>query len=253
MKRLTALLGAGALLVTLIGLGAPVAQAKCGDSPKPKVDWSKCDKERLNLREQDLSGAVFLRTDLSASDLMEANLSGATLKKANLARARLKAANLQGADLSQAQGDRTNFQEAILKGADLTKSELPRANLTEANLINANLSKSELGRAKMNEAKLDGAKIQYAYLARAVLHDASLKGTDFTGSYLFLMQIQGVDLSQAIGWRSPAGTRTPSCRTACNGPRPGPVATAIEPGAAKPKGLNGCHRDSPLGPRGIAK
>ena len=62
MKRLTAMLGAGALLVALIGLGAPVAQAKCGDSPKPKVDWSKCDKERLNLREQDLSGAIFLRT-----------------------------------------------------------------------------------------------------------------------------------------------------------------------------------------------
>ena len=89
MKRLTTLLGAGALLVALIGLGAPAAQAKCGDSPKPKVDWSKCDKERLNLRGQDLSGAHFERTDLSASDLMEANLSGAILKKADLARSRL--------------------------------------------------------------------------------------------------------------------------------------------------------------------
>ena len=82
-------------------LEAAPALAKCTDRPAPGVDWTRCDKERLILREADLSGAILERTDLSESDMTGAKLTGARMAQANLARTRLHGADLSGADRLQ--------------------------------------------------------------------------------------------------------------------------------------------------------
>jgi uncharacterized protein YjbI with pentapeptide repeats len=156
MKTRNVLLRLG-LLLLVFALETPTALANCRDHPKPGVDWSKCEKERLILRGTDLSGAILKRTDLSKSDMAGANLTGAVLVQANLAAARLRGANLEGADMTKAQGDRTDFEAANLAGVNLSKAELPRANLTRANLSGADLTKAELGRAVFKGANLDGA------------------------------------------------------------------------------------------------
>ncbi len=175
------------------------AQGGCSDRPGPGVDWTKCQKMRLVLRGEDLSGGRLERTNLSSSDLMEANLAGANLAESDLERTRLQEADLQGANLTKVQAGRANFKEANLAGANLTKAELPRANLTGANLARADLSKTEMGRAVLSKADLTGASLRFANIARADLTDANLEGVDFTGSYTYLTRVEGADLSQTLG------------------------------------------------------
>ena len=100
-------------------IGPAAAWAGCSDPPGAKVDWSKCQKNRLILRNADLSEARFHRTNLSASDLMEANLAGAWREGANRMRARLREANLSGADLVGARLVRAILRDANLDGARL--------------------------------------------------------------------------------------------------------------------------------------
>ncbi len=192
--------GAGLVLLALM-VAAPWsdARADCGSRPNPGVDWTLCQKMRLNLKGVDLSHAVFDRTNLGSTDLMEANLSGATLTGANLARARLKAADLQGADLTKAQAGRTNFAGANLTDAILSKAELPRSVFTGANLTDGDLSKAELGRAVMEDAKLIGTSFKYANISRVRFRGARMTGADLTGAYTLLAHFEDTDLSETVG------------------------------------------------------
>ncbi len=189
-----------AALGMLVGIlvNVPVL-ADCGDKPKPQVDWTKCTKMRLVLRNNDLSGAVLQRTNLSSTDLAGAKLQGAVLVEAILDRARLREADLTGSDLTKAQGSRVNFQKANLAGVTLKKSELLRADFSNANLENADLSKAELGRAIFAEANLNGADLSYSNVARANFSEAQLENVDLTRAYTYLTRIEGVDLSKTIG------------------------------------------------------
>ena len=128
------LLRLGLTFALIFVLEAPMALAKCRDRPEPGVDWTRCEKERLILREADLSGAILERTDLSDADMTEAKLTGAKMVQANLARTRLHRADLSGANMSKVRGDRTEFQGANLSRVNLSKAELPRANLAGADL-----------------------------------------------------------------------------------------------------------------------
>ncbi len=58
----------GLLLALVFTLETSAALANCRDRPRPGVDWSRCEKERLILRNADLSGAILKRTDLSGAD-----------------------------------------------------------------------------------------------------------------------------------------------------------------------------------------
>jgi uncharacterized protein YjbI with pentapeptide repeats len=189
-----------AALGMLVGIlvNVPV-HADCGDKPKPQVDWTQCTKMRLVLRNNDLSGAVLQRTNLSSTDLAGAKLQGAVLVEAIIDRARLREADLTGADLTKAQGSRVNFQKANLAGATLKKSELLRADFSGANLENADLSKAELGRAVFVEANLNGADLSYSNIARANFSEAQLENVDLTRTYTYLTRMEGVDLSKTIG------------------------------------------------------
>ncbi len=95
--------------VVSVAFAAPVAQAACADAPGPGVDWSKCQKARLILRDANLSNGRLARTDFGRSDL-----SGAKLVAADLERASLDNARLVGADLSRAKLVKVNAYRANL-------------------------------------------------------------------------------------------------------------------------------------------
>ena len=189
----------GALALVLgVALSVP-ADASCSDKPEPNVDWTKCTKMKLVLRNSDLSGAVLQRANLSSTDLAGAKLQEAVLVQAIFDRARLTEADLTGSDMTKLQGSRANFQEANLAGVTLEKSELLRADFTGANLENADLSKAELGRAVFTEAALKGANLSYSNIARANFSEAQLENVEFTRAYTYLTRIEGADLSTTIG------------------------------------------------------
>ena len=147
------------ILLPLLLLGATPAVAKCTDPPGPKVDWSKCDREKKRLRNMDLRGAIFERTDLTFSDLSGSNLTGARLTRATL-------------------------NSAFFKGADLS---------------GADLSKAEFERAVFRDARLEQVRLAFADLARADLTGARLAGADLAGAYTLLTRIEGTDLSGVTG------------------------------------------------------
>jgi hypothetical protein len=86
----------GVFLAVVFAFETTTALAKCRDRPKPGVDWTRCEKERLILRAADLSGAILEHTDLSESDMTEAKLTGAKMVQANLARAPARRRPQQG-------------------------------------------------------------------------------------------------------------------------------------------------------------
>ena len=188
-----------AFFVIIGGLLSVPAHADCSDKPGPKVDWTKCTKMRLVLRNDDLSEAILKRTNLSSTDLAGANLAGATLAEANIDRARLQDADLTDSDLRKVQGSRANFREANLAGARLTKSELLRANFSGANLEGTDLSKAELGRANFTDSDLDGANLSFSNIARATFKDSELEDVEFTRAYTYLTRFEGVDLTSTTG------------------------------------------------------
>ncbi len=191
-------LGLMAVPLSLTLLTEPVS-AGCGDSPAAGVDWTKCEKRRLILRERDLSKGMFLRTDFSRSDLADAKLMGADLTEANFEHARLAGADLTGAMLVKSSGDRANFSQAILRQANMSKAEMARTDFTGADFAGATMEKAELGRAILVDANMEGANLKRAEIARAVLKGAKLAGSDFTGAYTYLTHFEGTDLSSVTG------------------------------------------------------
>jgi uncharacterized protein YjbI with pentapeptide repeats len=185
------------LLATVAASSGP-ARASCGDSPGKGVDWSSCNKAKLILAGEDLSGANLQRALLDLTDFAEANLSGADLSEASLSRTRLAGANLAGANLSKAMMDRTDLKGANLVGANFEKSELHRAILDGANLQGANLAKAELSRAVVTNADLTKVNLHRAYLARVDLRGSLLAQADLGDAELYLADLGGADLSGAV-------------------------------------------------------
>ena len=188
---------AAALLGVLL-LPTPPAEAACTDSPKPGVDWSRCDKAKKRLAGAELSGGQFIDTDFSGSSLNGAELRGARMLRTNLLRATLNDADLSGADLSNALGSRARLIGANLTGAIMNKAEFSRADLSGANLSEADLSKADFPRAKLTGSNLSNAVLVYANVSRAQLQDATLAGADFHGAYTLLTRFEGSDLSAAL-------------------------------------------------------
>jgi len=135
-----------------------------------------------SLRERNLRGAMFDRSDLRNVDLFKARLQGASLR----------AASLQGASL-----DLASLQGASLRFASLQGASLDFASLQGASLGGARLQGASLGGARLQGASLGGANLQGAWLARARLQGASLFNADLQGASLFRANLQGASLEDA--------------------------------------------------------
>ena len=145
------------------------------------------------LRERNLRGAMFDRSDLRHVDLFTAQLQGASLVGAILHGASLDFAELQGASLAGA-----GLQDALLKGATLHGASLGGAILHGASLGGAILHGASLDYAELQGASLDYAELQGASLTGAILHGASLDSAELQGASLDSAELQGASLGGAI-------------------------------------------------------
>jgi uncharacterized protein YjbI with pentapeptide repeats len=161
------------------------------------------NRQFLNLRETDLSGAHLLGTHFSGADLSGANLSRATLYEADLRSTWLVEADLGGAFLKAADLSRAHLRKAKLMGAKLMGAELMGAKLMGADLSGADLSEADL-----SEADLSGADLSKADLRGANLRQAYVKGADFSTTKN--MTQQQIDFARGdVKTLLPAGLRMP--------------------------------------------
>jgi len=188
-------------LLALLALMLPLqsAQAGCQDFPKPKLDWSNCDKGRKVLRGFNLSKGRFVKTHLMGSDLREANLTDTVLVEAQLGRASFRDANLQGANLTKSVAHHAVFDNAKMLGANLSQTDLFGASLINANLAGADISEAHLAQVVLRNANLHGADLTDSSLARADLRRANLQSTNLTGANLKGTLLAGTDLIHARG------------------------------------------------------
>ncbi len=186
-------------LFTFGGLGS-AAYADCYSSTGPGVDWQGCRKRNLILKGADLSGANLAGTDFTQTDLRNTKLKAADLTKAMMVRSYLDGSQAEGANFDTVMGFRTTFVGINLRQATFVKAEMTRADFTDADLTNVNFEKADLGRAIFKGASLTGANFPFANLSRVDFRSSNFTGPiDFTGAYLFLTRIEGVDLGQAKG------------------------------------------------------
>jgi len=92
--------------VAALACWSVVAGAACDDPPNKDVIWIGCDKQGVDLRDEDLRGAIMTR-----SDLRGANFSGTNLSHADLNFANLQGAQLSGARMNSARLVRTNLTD----------------------------------------------------------------------------------------------------------------------------------------------
>jgi hypothetical protein len=130
---------------------------------------SKNDRETINLRGAELTGADLRHADLTGAHLNHAHLDGAHFREAHLRSAQLWSAHLNGA----------GFQDADLSGAVLTSAKLQYAKLAGADLSRADLVNADLDCAQLTGANLSGADLTGANIAGAQVAGANLEGASW--------------------------------------------------------------------------
>jgi uncharacterized protein YjbI with pentapeptide repeats len=179
---------------------AATSAANCRSMPGPGVDWSQCGKSNLLLPDSQLDGANLTDADLNATDLRNSSLIGTNLEKAALIRSSLAGSKAEKANFARVEGYRTIFAGMSAHGASFASAELQRADFSGADLSGADFQKAELGRANFTGATITGTRFTMANLARAQLAGVKFEGPlDFSGAFLFLTRIEGLDLSAATG------------------------------------------------------
>jgi uncharacterized protein YjbI with pentapeptide repeats len=114
-------------------------------------DLFKCNLERTNLTEVDLSFAYMINSNLSFSTLINTKLIRTKLIRANLMYADLTGADLTDADLTSAD----------LTGADLTGANLTGVNLSYANLTDTIITDAIFNRATIISAIISNSQVEY--------------------------------------------------------------------------------------------
>ncbi len=198
-------LAASLAFVALASVTAvPALAADCSAMPGPKLDWEGCNKSTLVLQGMGFAGANLVDVNFTSTDLRSADLTGANLEKATLFRAALGGAMADKANFARIEAYRTGFTKMSAKGASFASAELQRADFTEADLTGADFQKAELGRANLTSAVITGTRFTLANLSRADIHAAKFEGPiDYTGAFLFLTRIEGMDLTAATGLQQP--------------------------------------------------
>lgn len=190
-------LAAATVLCALL-LPIPV-HAGCGDYPAKAVDWTGCSKERLILKDSDLTAGIFEGAYLSGTSFNGAQLAEANLQRSELVRSSFTGANLTSANFEKSLASRANFSGATLREARLVKVEFLRVSFVGADLTDADLTSGDFYRNDFSGAKMPGANLHDAILPRAVFTGAAMEGANLTGAYLLRASFSGVDLSSVTG------------------------------------------------------
>jgi uncharacterized protein YjbI with pentapeptide repeats len=102
-----------------------------------QTNYSRIDLTDRNFAGQDLTGGVFVSSELRGVDLSGANLTNAMLTMAVLLKTNLSGANLTGALADRATFDEADLTNAILTEATLTRSRFYGAKITGADFTDA--------------------------------------------------------------------------------------------------------------------
>jgi uncharacterized protein YjbI with pentapeptide repeats len=157
-----------------------------------------------NMEGINISGATFVRVDLSYSNLTNVEASnckligGCYIGGANLYLAKLSGSDMSDIDCSSASFHKANLFKAILTNAWCFDADFSEANLTEANMSGADLSCAKLIGTNLTRANLEGADLSYAFLNGANLTGANLKGVDLSYAVLEGADLTNADLTGAI-------------------------------------------------------
>jgi uncharacterized protein YjbI with pentapeptide repeats len=129
------------------------------------------DLRCITLEGEDLSDAIFGKSDLSwcslarstlaRADLRSASLKRADLTDADLSLARLDYADCARADFSRSRLDGTHFKEAratgaVFEGSDASRASFDSAQLTKCNFRSAKLEQANFFNADVNNSNFDG-------------------------------------------------------------------------------------------------
>lgn len=171
----------------------PGLSPNCNDTAFPTVNWSFCN---------------FSGSDLGQSYLMGANLTGTVFVGSNLTRtyafdAILRDADLDHSDISHTELAGVDLSNASLIGANMTFSSLDLANLTNTTMANSSLAKTHgllpiFYNANLSNANLADTVLIYANFKNADLSGANLTNADLSGSNLQGANLTNADLTGTI-------------------------------------------------------
>jgi len=137
---------------------------------REKHSHEEVDLSDMDLRETNLAGGYFWKTNFYRTNLNGVNLYKADLVKANLTESFLRGADLRETDLSYANCLRTDFFEATL-----SKSNLHYSDLRSASLVNSTLTEVNFSFANLTGADLQGADVKKALFAYTIFGDTNLR------------------------------------------------------------------------------
>jgi uncharacterized protein YjbI with pentapeptide repeats len=108
-----------------------------------QTNYSRINLQGRNFAGQDLSGGVFVSSEMREVDFSGANLTNAILTMGVLLRTNLAGTNLTGALADRATFDEANLTNAILTEATLTPSRFYGAKITGADFTDALIDRSQ--------------------------------------------------------------------------------------------------------------
>jgi uncharacterized protein YjbI with pentapeptide repeats len=117
------------------------------------TNYSRLDIRNQDFSGQDLTGGVFVSTEMRGVNFSGANLTNAMLTMGVLLKSNLTGANLTGALLDRATLDEANLTNAILTEATLSRSRFYGATITGADFTDAIIDRAQ---AKLLCDRADG-------------------------------------------------------------------------------------------------
>lgn len=119
----------------------PAGPPDCEAPAEPRVNWSYCTKDGLELPPGH---------DIGSLRAVNASLRNARVPEVDLREATLAYADLAGADLSGAVLDGADLEGAVLRGADLRGASFEGARLTHADLRDARIEGADFADAELD-------------------------------------------------------------------------------------------------------
>ncbi len=119
-----------------------VSVANCGAKPKPKINWTHCQKAGVRLNKVDMTDAMFSSAILTGAVILNANFSDS---------------NFSYVEMSLSKLNNVNYSDAVLIGTIIQNSDLSGVNFSNADLQYINLTGSRLRNINFSGANLSNA------------------------------------------------------------------------------------------------